>query len=125
MKKLASFLALALFLTSCSFLSPAPTPTPTKTPKPIPTQTLTVVKANLLNLETPTPTPTPITEFCPLTGEPVDNPEKINRRPLAVKIANSPEVRPQSGLSFADIVFEHLAEGGLTRFTAIFPLQRS
>ncbi|MCS7286183.1 MAG: DUF3048 domain-containing protein [Anaerolineae bacterium] len=102
------------------FLKPGPPPTPTKTPKPIPTQTLTVVKANLLNLETPTPTPTPITEFCPLTGEPVDNPEKINRRPLAVKIANSPEVRPQSGLSFADIVFEHLAEGGLTRFTAIF-----
>jgi len=39
---------------------------------------------------------------------------------LAVKISNSPAVRPQSGLSFADIVFEHLAEGGITRFTAIF-----
>ncbi|RLC79766.1 MAG: hypothetical protein DRI61_07185 [Chloroflexi bacterium] len=58
--------------------------------------------------------------MCPLTGEPVDDLKKLERRPLAVKISNSPAVRPQSGLSFADIVFEHLTEGGITRFTAIF-----
>ncbi len=40
--------------------------------------------------------------------------------PAAVKISNSPIVRPQSGLSKADVVVEHLAEGGITRFTAIF-----
>lgn len=40
--------------------------------------------------------------------------------PAAVKISNSPIVRPQSGLSRADIVVEHLAEGGITRFTAIY-----
>ena len=56
----------------------------------------------------------------PLTGQEVD-PAKLNRMPVAVKISNFPYVvRPQYGLGLADIVFEHLAEQGLTRFTAIF-----
>jgi hypothetical protein len=56
----------------------------------------------------------------PLTGQVVD-PAKLNRMPVAVKISNFPYVvRPQFGLGLADIVFEHLAEQGLTRFTAIF-----
>jgi hypothetical protein len=56
----------------------------------------------------------------PLTGETVD-PAVLARRPLAIKISNAPAiVRPQSGLNNADLVFEHYAEGGLTRFTAVF-----
>jgi hypothetical protein len=56
----------------------------------------------------------------PLTGELVD-PAQVNRIPIAVKISNFPySVRPQSGLSLADVVFEHPAEAGLTRFTAVF-----
>lgn len=56
----------------------------------------------------------------PLTGLPADA-AALNRRPLAVKISNFPRyVRPQFGLSLADAVFEHYAEGGTTRFTAIF-----
>jgi hypothetical protein len=40
---------------------------------------------------------------------------------MAVKISNFPPiVRPQAGLSYADVVFEHLSEAGLTRLTAIF-----
>ena len=56
----------------------------------------------------------------PLTGEIVD-PAVLQRRPLAVKISNSPPlyVRPQSGLNSADIVFEHITEGNLTRLTMI------
>lgn len=56
----------------------------------------------------------------PLTGEETD-PAKLQRRPLAVKISNSPPqwVRPQSGLNDADLVFEHITEGSLTRFTLI------
>ena len=43
------------------------------------------------------------------------------RRPIDVKISNAPPlVRPQAGIGAADIVFEHYAEGGLTRFSAIF-----
>jgi hypothetical protein len=48
----------------------------------------------------------------------------LERRPLAVKVSNFPPiVRPQAGLSFADVVFEHLSEAGLTRLTAIFLCQ--
>lgn len=42
------------------------------------------------------------------------------QRPLAVVIENSPEARPQSGLGDAEIVYEMVAEGGITRFLAIF-----
>lgn len=59
-----------------------------------------------------------------LTGLPVDDPALLQRRPLNVKITNFPPVvRPQSGLNSADIVWEHLVEGGVTRFTAIFQSQ--
>jgi hypothetical protein len=43
-----------------------------------------------------------------------------NRIPLLVKVSNSSEVRPQTGLALADVVVEHYAEGGITRFTALF-----
>jgi hypothetical protein len=39
---------------------------------------------------------------------------------MYVKVENSPEARPQTGLDKADIVYEALAEGGITRFAAIF-----
>jgi len=56
---------------------------------------------------------------CPLTGEMVPK-ETLARRPLAVMIENSPEARPQSGLDKADIVYEMLAEGAITRFLAVY-----
>jgi hypothetical protein len=57
----------------------------------------------------------------PLTGLVVDDESALNRRPLLVKISNAPPVvRPQSGISNADLIFEHYAEGGWTRFTAVF-----
>jgi len=42
------------------------------------------------------------------------------RRPLAVIIENSTDARPQSGLSEADVVYEALAEGGITRYLALY-----
>lgn len=42
------------------------------------------------------------------------------RRPIAVVVENHPDARPQSGLSQASMVIETLAEGGITRFLAIF-----
>ncbi len=57
----------------------------------------------------------------PLTGLKVSDPAVLNRRPMVVKISNAPPiVRPQAGIGEADIVYEHYAEGGLTRFSAIF-----
>lgn len=57
----------------------------------------------------------------PLTGEVLDDPTVLERRPLAIKISNAPAfyVRPQSGLNAADWVFEHTAEGAVTRFTLL------
>ena len=57
----------------------------------------------------------------PLTGLPPSDPALMARRPLAIKVANYPRyIRPQSGLTLADNVFEYYIEGGLTRFIAVF-----
>ncbi len=47
-----------------------------------------------------------------------------DQRPIAVMIENHPDSRPQSGLSQADIVYEALAEGGITRQMGIFQSQK-
>jgi hypothetical protein len=44
----------------------------------------------------------------------------LNSRPIVVMIENTPDARPQSGLINADIVFEVVDEGGITRFVAVF-----
>lgn len=46
-----------------------------------------------------------------------------DQRPFAVVVENQIDSRPQSGLSQADIVYEALAEGGITRFLAVFQSQ--
>ena len=57
----------------------------------------------------------------PLTGLPPADPSLLQRRPLAIKVANYPRyVRPQAGLTLADVVFEYYIEGALTRFIAVF-----
>ena len=57
----------------------------------------------------------------PLTGLPYPSEESLRRRNLIVKISNwPPEVRPQRGINQADLVYEYEAEGGVTRFAAIF-----
>ena len=57
----------------------------------------------------------------PLTGLEVASLEKLERRPLVIKVSNFPRGnRPQWGLSLADLVFEHYTEAGSTRFSALF-----
>lgn len=54
-----------------------------------------------------------------LTGLPVD--PSVNQRTVtAVMVENSPAARPQSGLGDAGVVFEAVAEGGVTRFMALY-----
>lgn len=56
----------------------------------------------------------------PLDGQATPRAQAI-RRPLAIIIENyAPDSRPQSGLSQASTVIETLAEGGITRFMAIY-----
>ncbi len=48
------------------------------------------------------------------------DPTLAARRPIAVMVENHPEARPQFGLSKASVVYEAVAEGGITRYMAIF-----
>ena len=56
----------------------------------------------------------------PLTGKPVDDAAHAHRPALVVKIDNAPTARPQAGLDAADLVYEEVVEGGVTRFLAVF-----
>lgn len=65
----------------------------------------------------------PKTSVCPINGAMYTSAEEKvwqSRRPLFVMIENSVDARPQSGLSSADVVYEAVAEGGVTRFGAVF-----
>lgn len=67
----------------------------------------------------PEPEPEPTTAASPLTG--VEVPIELTKLPVTgVMIENSPDARPQSGLADAGVVFETIAEGGITRFLALF-----
>lgn len=63
--------------------------------------------------------PKPTTVPSPLTGVQV-KPELAKLPVTGVMIENSPDARPQSGLYDAGVVFEAIAEGGITRFLALF-----
>ncbi|MGV8082374.1 MAG: DUF3048 domain-containing protein [Coriobacteriia bacterium] len=56
----------------------------------------------------------------PLTGVVVEDAASVNRRPISVKIENSDASRPQIGFGSADVVYETVTEGGITRFNCIF-----
>lgn len=59
---------------------------------------------------------------CPLTG--VDAGGTDLSRPVhAVKIDNAAKARPQAGMMQADVVYEELVEGGLTRFLVVLHCQ--
>lgn len=112
--------------------TPLPTTAPIEAPPtvtPILSPTLAATPTAAVSESTATPEPVTLltladfgTDRNPLTGELVADPASLQRRPLATKISNSPAnyTRPQSGLSQADLVFEHITEGPVTRFTAIF-----
>ncbi|MCB8980496.1 MAG: DUF3048 domain-containing protein [Ardenticatenaceae bacterium] len=111
-----------------------PTLIPTFTQEPTAEVEAVVPTATPFPTVTAIPTSTPLpgivlaapedfgTDRNPLTGEIVADPANLLRRPLAIKVSNSPPqyARPQNGLSQADLVFEHVTEADITRFTAIF-----
>jgi hypothetical protein len=73
---------------------------------------------------TPTPTSTPASSPAPV-GESSESEQPVVTDkpvvyPLAVMVDNFPASRPQTGLAAADVVYEALAEGGITRFLAIY-----
>ncbi len=148
-----TLLGVALLVAGCHSSDTASlTPTPTKTPRPAdarmpalptsnstptasatPTSVASPTATEVPPTSTPTPEPTlpplgdawPTLEpnLCPLTGMEVSDPALLERRPLAIKIQNAAISRPQYGLPQADIVYEHLSEAGITRFTGIYLCQ--
>ncbi|MEO8475644.1 MAG: DUF3048 domain-containing protein [Actinomycetota bacterium] len=61
---------------------------------------------------------------CPLTGIVPTGDKPVPTRPvLAVKVENTPDSYPLAGLNEADIVYEEVVEGGITRFIAVYHCQ--
>ena len=135
---------LAAMMSGCGAKA-TPAPTPTKTPVP---PTWTPTPTPLPPTDTPAPpptaTPAPTDTATPestatpkpayvnpqtdsgvsfLTGLKPADPSVLQRRPLAIKVANQKSVIPQTGLSLADIVVESLVEFQQTRYTAIYQSQ--
>lgn len=69
--------------------------------------------------ERKTPQP-PVSPRWPYTGMEATDADGPQRRPLSIKIENSNVSRPQVGLNSADVVYETIVEGGITRFNCIF-----
>lgn len=65
----------------------------------------------------------PKTEMCPINGAMYTKEQRQfwqERRPLTVMIENHSDARPQSGLNTADVVYEAIAEGGITRLMGVY-----
>ncbi|MDQ6767462.1 MAG: DUF3048 domain-containing protein [Candidatus Eremiobacteraeota bacterium] len=92
---------LVAFLVLAGCARPAVAPGPTPTPSP-------------------SPSPTPLPVYSVLNGVQI-KPRTGDHRIAAVMIDNYPiNARPQSGLRDADIVYEVEAEGGITRYMALY-----
>lgn len=103
-------LALALALTACGPTEePTPSESPTPSAAPVPTATVT-----------PEPTAVPDEKVNPLTGLPLTGEATNRQRPVAVMLNNIRKALPQQGNSQADILYECLAEGGITRMLGVY-----
>jgi len=68
----------------------------------------------------PTTTTTKAPPVAPLTGLPDPSGASQTRPVLSVKVENTPDVRPQAGLEAADVVWDEVVEGQITRFLAMY-----
>ena len=62
----------------------------------------------------------PVVYRNPLTGKAGYNQSLLGNRPVMVVVENHPQARPQWGLTSSDIVFEMVAEGGITRMILMY-----
>lgn len=78
-------------------------------------------KANSTTSSTNTTTTLP--PVAPLTGLADPAGQALTRPALTVKVENTPEALPQWGIDRADVVYEEIVNGGITRLAAIFNSQ--
>jgi len=120
-KAFAFFLALTL-LVSCQAAETESAPAAISSPEQVFNTAsnlpeITELPSDLITLE-PTAIPEDIN---PLTGLPVDDPARLQRLPVLIKISNYPRTgRPHAGLSSADIVFDYYIGEQFNRFVGVF-----
>ncbi|MCD4672028.1 MAG: DUF3048 domain-containing protein [Anaerolineaceae bacterium] len=136
------------FVSELQAILESPTPLPTATALPTSTLPASAPTEQVIPTYATHPTPTPgniaiqnlslpkpantqvpvilgLTGFSeninPLTGLEQENIEKLERRPVLIKVSNYPRYgRPHAGLSFADIVFEYYIGEEANRFLALY-----
>src|SRR5262249_49781095 len=100
---------------------PAPTAVPQPTSAPAPTAAVSGDQAAPTSAPPPpTAAPAPNPTSDPVTGAPGLARGALQQRPIAVMIDNHPDAYPQTGLDRAAVIFEALAEFGVTRFMAVY-----
>lgn len=105
-------LALCLLLSACGDKTAQTDPSEDPEPSSSPSQTETAPPSDM---------PDASTGFVnPLTGLPMEREEQVNARPVAVMLNNIKVALPQQGNSQADILYEVLAEGGITRLMGVY-----
>jgi len=72
----------------------------------------------------PEPAPEPVKYYSPLTGNLIESEAIAKQAVTGIMIENSPDARPQSGLKDSGVVFEAIAEGGITRFLVLYQEQK-
>lgn len=87
----------------------------------VPTPVAPVTQAPVIEAAKVVPPAPVIPPRWPLTG--VVAAEAVVRPALAIKVENSGEARPQTGLDQADVVWEQVVEGGISRFVAVYQSQ--
>lgn len=107
----ARLVTLALLVAACS---------PADEPADSTTTTSVATTSSSTSTSSTTSTTMDDRELSPVNGLPVDDPDTLERRVMAVKIDNHPNARPQSGIQEAEAVVEIRVEGSFTRFMAIF-----
>ena len=96
-------------------------------PAAAPERTTTTTTTTAPTTTAPTTTTAPAGPVAPLTGQPTGDPGHLQRPALAVKVDNLDTAHesalPQQGVSQADVVFEEIVEGDITRLVAVFHSQ--
>lgn len=106
-------LALIILLAGCGKTGGEPEPSVSPSPSLAPDVTVAPT-------ESPSPSPAVSGSINPLTGLALPEGADASQRPVAVMLNNIRKALPQQGNSQADIIYEALAEGGITRMLGVY-----